>query len=155
MPERHLGGAQSQLAELSRPFPASVVESAPGKYGTFVNHAVVTERALATVGPFSLEVRELIRDSDGTLTGCLVTVTAVIDGRTVSITEVGDVENPENAKTDGERCKLAVSDGIKRAWARLGLGSHLWSGGDRLHRALVGRAERTSPSTSPKEGSRE
>jgi len=120
-----------QLTRLSRPFPAKYVKQPPqGKYGPYVPHDVVTQALLAIVGPYSLEIGEVFNGDDGKIEGCLVTLVVRIDGETVAITEVGDVERPDNWKTQGARLKDAISDGLKRAAMRVGLGLHLWSGGD-------------------------
>ena len=121
----------SQLYELSRPFPPKLVHKAPaGKYGDYVAHSTVTERLLSICGPFDLEVVQTLSDPDGTLTGAIVALTVLVDGRLVTIQEIGDVENPSNHKTNGSRMKDAVSDGIKRCAMRLGCGLHLWSQGN-------------------------
>ncbi len=117
----------SQLLELSKPFPPELVKPAPqGKFGSYVAHSTVTERLLSAVGPFSFGVMELIRESDGQVTGCLAELTVTVDGRTVTIREVGEVEHHER-HTDGSAAKNAASDALKRCAMRLGLGLHLWS----------------------------
>lgn len=142
----------SQLARLARPFPPKYVKKPPaGKYGTFVPHDIVTQALLAIVGPYTLEVRETLLGPSGKIEGALVTLTVEIDGRTVSITEAGDCENPDNWKTQGARLKDAMSDGVKRCAMRLGLGLHLWSGDDYfLHTQLSSvagdRQNQTEPS---------
>jgi hypothetical protein len=51
-----------QLRELATPFPPSLVHKAPqGKYGSYVEHSTYTERLLSIVGPYSTEVREILR----------------------------------------------------------------------------------------------
>ena len=116
-----------QLRELAEPFKGGLVKSAPqGKYGSYVSHSTITERALSIVGAYSQEVVREIYDGD-ILTGVVVRIHAVIDGEVVAVEEAGDVENPANKKTNGERLKDAVSDAHKRCWMRLGLGLHLWS----------------------------
>ncbi len=123
----------SQLADLAVPFPPSMVQSAPqGKFGDYVGHPEVTQRLLLHCGPFSFDIVEILREhtkrSDGEIiVGCLGKLTVVVDGREVSVTEVGDCENPHVKNTDGERLKDASSDAIKRCAMRLGLGLHLWS----------------------------
>ena len=118
----------SQLKQLAKPFHDSLIEQKPGQGDlSYVNHASVTERVLATLGPYSLKVEQLIFTPDGKVDGALVTVTVEIDGHTVSVTEAGEGDNPR-AKTNGALAKDAISDAVKRCWMRLGLGLHLWSG---------------------------
>jgi len=138
----------TQLRDLAEPFPAALVKKPPaGKFGSYVSHSTVNERALSIVGPFSFGVVEVIRGPAQEVTvhkgkpnehtypvreavvGCLATLTVDIDGRTVSITEVGDVEGAA-AQEDGANLKEAASDAFKRCWMRTGLGLHLWSQGD-------------------------
>ena len=117
----------SQLSELARPFPSSLVKQKPGKFAaSYVEHSVVVQRLLECVGPFTFRVDELIRDADGAVCGCLATLEVVIDGTPVVIREVGDVEHP-GAGNAGGNAKAAASDAIKRCAARLGLGLHLWA----------------------------
>ncbi|GAG18329.1 unnamed protein product [marine sediment metagenome] len=138
----------TQMQELATPFPSSLVkEAAPGRFGSYVPHSSVTERLLTIVGPFSYEVTEVIRgdapavigkkgtkDSPkfpkrkGAVVGCLGTLTVTIDGKVVTITEVGDVDEPA-MNNDGTNLKNASSDAIKRCAMRIGLGLHLWSQG--------------------------
>jgi hypothetical protein len=117
----------SQLSEIARPFPASLIKSKPGKFAaSYVEHSVVVQRLLECVGPFTFRVDELIRDADGVVCGCLATLEVVIDGTPVVIREVGDVEHPSSGNAGGN-AKAAASDAIKRCAARLGLGLHLWA----------------------------
>ena len=131
----------SQLHELSRPFPdAWIKPPAPGRYGSYVAHSTVTERLLSIVGPFTFTVDEPIRGHapkiDGknqtwpsrpdAIVGCVASLTVTIDGRQVTITEVGDVDEPA-MNLDGFNLKVAASDAIKRCSMRIGLGLHLWS----------------------------
>lgn len=118
-----------QLRELATPFKGPLVKPpAKGKYGSYVSHSTVNERALSVVGPHSFEVVELIFN-EARVTGVLGRLTVEIDGRTVVVTEAGDEEHPENG-TNGANAKNAASDAYKRCWMRLGLGLHLWSGTD-------------------------
>lgn len=129
----------SQLHDLATPFPNKYVSQKPGKFAaSYVAHDIVTQRLLEVVGPYSFSIDELIRDKQGDVVGCLATLTATIDGRQVSITEVGDVEPAGSAsKNDGARAKDALSDAFKRCAMRLGLGLHLWAGDSYyLHNAL-------------------
>lgn len=138
----------SQLRDLAEPFRGKLVKQPPaGKYGSYVSHSTVNERALSVVGPFSFEIVEVVRGWTDSVTvnkgkdtertypardaviGCLATVVAEIDGRIVTVTEAGDVEGAA-AQSDGANLKEASSDAFKRCWMRLGLGLHLWSQSD-------------------------
>jgi len=138
---------QSQLERLAQPFPQNSMKTKPdSSRAAYVPHGVVTQKALEVVGPYTLEIGGLIRGLapevpgkngkpgfpavQNAVTGALVTIKATIDGQEIAITEVGECENPAVRKTDGERAKMAISDGIKRCWMRVGLGLHLWSGDD-------------------------
>ena len=117
----------SQLSKLATPFSDRFIETKPGKFAaSYVPHGIVWKFLLGIVGAYDFAIDTLVRDADGTLTGCLCTLTVEIDGRTTSIQEVGECENPNNWKTDGARLKACASDGIKRCAMRLGLGLHLW-----------------------------
>lgn len=129
----------SQAARLAKPVPAAFVSQVPaggGRKADYVSHAVITEILLAVVGPFTWEVRE-VRDKTGAITGAFGTLRCEVDGRWVSITEVGDTTGQETS--EGGALKNAASDALKRAAMRLGLGLSLWSGADAyfLHRQLT------------------
>ena len=139
----------TDLHELSRPFPEHLIKPAPsGKYGYYVKHSAVTERLLSIVGPFDYEIIQVIRGRapavigkdytkedpkyparDDAVVACLARMTITVDGRVVSVTEVGDVEEPA-MNSDGRNLKDASSDAIKRCAMRVGLGLHLWSQDD-------------------------
>ncbi len=117
----------SQLSELARTFPESHIKSKPGSYSApYVDHAVINQRLLQVVGPFDWDVREFIMSPEGLIAGCVGTLTCEIDGRRVTVSEVGDVANPKPA--NGENAQIASSQAFKRCAMRLGLGLHLWSG---------------------------
>jgi hypothetical protein len=160
----------SQLRQLAEPFPESLIERKPGQGGgDYVTHSTVIEKALSIVGAYSISHVELIRGyapevvtspndekkrkvypaQDNVVVGALVTITCEVDGRMVSITEAGDVENPLMKATDGARAKDAISDAVKRCWMRLGLGLHLWSQENYvLHKVL----ERNEKAKEPRQG---
>ena len=117
----------SQLSKLAIPFSDKFIEEKPGAFkAVFVSHGIVTQFLLGILGPYDFSIDTIIRDVDGTATGILCTLTVDVDGRTTSIQEVGECENPSNWKTDGARIKACASDGVKRCAMRLGLGLHLW-----------------------------
>ena len=134
----------NQLYELARPFPKRLIHPAPkGKYGDYVSHSTVNEALLYDIGPHSFEVIELIRGHaeevkgqnqtyparDNAVVGCLARLICIIDGRTVTITEAGDVEQAA-MNNDGRNAKDASSDAYKRCAMRAGKGLHLWSGSE-------------------------
>ena len=132
----------SQLRELARPFQGKYVKPAPqGKYGDFVSHSTINERLLQAVGPFSFELVQVVRGHAeeiktskktyaaraDAVVGVVARLTVNIDGREVSIEEVGAEDSPA-MKGDGDNLKTSMSDALKRCAMRLGLGLHLWSG---------------------------
>jgi len=119
----------NQLTALAVPIPSRFVKKPPaGKHGDYVPHDVITQKALAIVGPHSFEIVQLIEDG-GLVVGVLGRLTVTIDGREVSVVEVGDEEHPDQGNS-ASNAKKAASDAYKRCWMRLGLGLHLWSGQD-------------------------
>jgi len=55
----------SQLHELSKPFPASLVKQKPGKFAAaYVEHSVISQRLLEVVGPHSFEVKQTISNPE-------------------------------------------------------------------------------------------
>jgi len=116
----------TQLHELSRPFPESLVKTKPGKFAAaYVEHSVISQRLLEVLGPYTFTVDKPVMNPDGVVVGCLATLECMIDGDFVTITEVGDVEHPSG--NNGTNLKNAASDGIKRCAMRLGVGLSLWS----------------------------
>lgn len=130
-----------QLYELARPFPASLIKQKPGKFAAaYVEHSVISQRLLEVVGPHTFTVDKPVQNPDGVVVGCLATLTVEVDGRTVTITEVGDVEHPSG--NNAANLKNASSDALKRCAMRLGVGLHLWSQDNYyLDKALAKRAE--------------
>jgi len=115
-----------QLYELSRRFPDNFVHDNPSGYGDYIQHSVIRQRLLSVLGAYSTDIVETIYD-DGIVTGVILKLTCVVDGKEVSVVEAGDVEKPSNWKTNGARMKDAMSDAIKRCAMALGVGLHLWS----------------------------
>lgn len=124
----------NQLEALAKPIAKRFVKPpAQGKHGDYVSHDVIVQKALAVVGPHSFEVLELIYEErvfEGIairrVVGVLARLTVTIDGKEVSVVEVGDEEHPDSGNS-ASNAKKAASDAYKRCWMRLGLGLHLWS----------------------------
>lgn len=138
----------NDLTRLSKPVaPQFVKQPAPGKYGTYVDHEIINQILLLTVGPFSFEIQQVFYNPEGLLDGCTASLTATVDGKEVTITEAGDCEHAANKKTQGERLKNAASDALKRCSMRLGLGLHLWAGEQDyfLYTTLSSRGDTAQP----------
>lgn len=135
---------QTLLRQLATPFPPDMVRAAPqGKYGEYVPHTDVTQRALSIVGFYNFEVLEVIRGHaseivskahtwparDNAIVGVLCRLTIFPDGQPRSITEGGAEDNPA-MHNDGENLKNCISDAYKRCWMRFGLALHVWAGKD-------------------------
>ena len=118
---------ESELIELVTPFPDKYIRQKPGKANaSYVNHGVIRQRLLDVVGFYDWCIDREIYQQDGTLTGCIGTLTIRVDGRDVKVQGSGDVEH--NQGTNGANLKHAESDAFKRAAMNLGLGLHLWCG---------------------------
>ena len=67
---------RSDLERLSRPFPASMIQSKPGKFAaSYVAHSEVVQKLLSVVGPFDFAVTEIVRGPSGKIEGCLASLT--------------------------------------------------------------------------------
>ena len=103
----------SDLSELARKFPDSLIKQKPGKFAaSYVEHSVIVQRLLEVVGPFNFTVDKPVTNPDGVVSGCLATLECWIDGDYITITEVGDVEHP--GANNGANLKNAASDALKR-----------------------------------------
>lgn len=122
---------RSQAERLARPIPHRYVSQVDkGSYkANYVGHAVITQIALAVLGPFDFKAGDLILDPDGLVVGIYGTVTAVIDGQVRTVTEIGDVDDDSGKKhtNNGQRAKNAASDALKRCLMRFGLGLDQWT----------------------------
>lgn len=139
----------SDLRKLAQPFDDKYVHSNPSGGGTYVKHHVIVQRLLMVVGAYDYQVVAYIRgdvpaippNPDGNskrakegspalhdvIVGATCRLTVDVDGRSTTVEDAGDCEQPHNWPHDGARAKDAVSDAIKRCAARIGLGLHLWS----------------------------
>jgi len=118
---------ESELIELATPFPDKYIRQKPGKANaSYVNHGVIRQRLLDVVGFYDWSIDREIYQKDGTLTGCIGTLTVRVGGKDIKVQGSGDVEH--NQGTNGANLKHAESDAFKRAAMNLGLGLHLWCG---------------------------
>ncbi len=126
-----------QLQALAKRVPTKYVQIKPGSGGRqFVSHSEITQMALAKIGPFDQRVVEIIRNPDGIVDGCVLEITATVDGQTVTIQEAGDCERPSD--NNSANLKMGISSALCRCFMRLGLGLELWAQGHYvLDRALT------------------
>jgi hypothetical protein len=130
----------SQLHRLLAPIPPRFLTQSPHGM-TAVDHTWITQRLLEVLGPYSLQVAQVIEGGYSEVkgknrtwpggmgvVGAVVRLIVTVDGREVVIEEAGGVDNAAMIESDGERLKHAVSDGLKRCSMRLGLGVHVWAG---------------------------
>lgn len=123
---------ETQLQLLARKIPPHFIGD-NGRGFDAMDHTVVTQLLLRYLGPYSFEVTEVIYDQpkkggERIVTGVIGKLTVEIDGKKVTISEPGGVENAfNNIDGGGERAKHAASDAIKRCAMRLGMGLHLWA----------------------------
>lgn len=154
-----------QLYRLAKPFPRALIHENPSGGGSYVAHHAVVQKLLLTVGPFDYGITEVLRGDvaavlpnpngksqrakagspalTNVVVGALCTLAVTIDGRRISITEVGDCEQPHNWPHDGARLKDAASDAIKRCAARFGCGLHLWASNEYFLDAQLGERQPT------------
>ena len=118
--------SMEQLYELSKRFPEKFIHDNPSGFGDYIQHSVIRQRLLSVLGAYSTDIVEIIYDRE-IITGVILQLSCVVDGQEVSVVEAGDVEKPDNWKTNGARMKDAMSDAIKRCAMSLGVGLHLWS----------------------------
>jgi hypothetical protein len=122
----------SNHEELRRPFPADLISRLPASKGRpaldYVNHAAVTDRLLKYAGDWQFNVLERFEWN----TKCYVRVALTIDH--VTREEYGEDVDP----------KTAISDALKRAAMRFGVGLDLWSKEDL---GVEGQQDATVPIT--------
>jgi hypothetical protein len=130
----------SDLLKLSKPFQERFIKEKPGSFkASYVTHSCVVEHLLGIIGPFNQEVKEIIRGADGVVEGAIVRFTFTIDGDDIIIEEAGAVER--RVPNAGEAMKDCISDAVKRAASRIGLGTHLWSGNEYILHDVLSRRE--------------
>ena len=70
-----------KLLELLVPFPKDYIKEKPGKaQASYVQHGVVRQRLLDVVGFYEWQIDREILNSDGSLSGCVGTLTIFLDG---------------------------------------------------------------------------
>jgi len=118
--------SNEQLRALAKRVPARYIKQKPGGFkASYVSHSEIQQMLLAKLGPVDQRVIDFIRSPEGVVEGVLLEMVFPIDGRLVTVQEIGECERP--GTNNGVNAKNAVSDGIKRCAMRVGLGLELWS----------------------------
>jgi hypothetical protein len=116
-----------QLMQLARVFPDKLISKLQKKTHSedYINHSVITQRLLQVCGPFDWDI-EVIYGPEQKPIAVKGTLGIEIDGRKVSVSEIGTDQN-NAGKDDGDIIKEMASDALKRAGMRIGCGTHLWA----------------------------
>lgn len=117
------------LQALAKRIPDAYVEQRQvggGFNADYVSHGNITQMLLAKIGPFDQRIVQQVRDAEtGRIVGCVLECRFQIDGREVTVQEVGEVDRMQ--AHDGANLKNAASDALKRCAMRVGLGLQLWT----------------------------
>lgn len=112
--------------QLRAPFPPNLITKVDKGFGKVdtLNHAVVTDRLNQAAPDWTYDLTRFVEveGKDGMLH--LLAVYGWMEIGGVRRYEVGEVERPSSY---GDECKKAISDFIKRAAMRFGVGLDLWS----------------------------
>lgn len=116
----------TQLQSLAKRVPKSYIKQKPGGFAAdYVSHADIQQMLIAKLGmPPSQEITQIIRNAEGQVHGVVLRMVFNIDGQTVVIDEIGEVDRP--SQNDGLNAKNAVSDAVKRCSMRTGLFLEGW-----------------------------
>lgn len=148
------------ITKLATPIPEKYLQTVKkgGQELTYAPHGYITQALIATLGGYDLQVRQIIRGNiepimdrktgevrhpgrTDAVVGVIIRLIVQVDGEDRVIEEAGSCEHPQ-MKHDGDTLKDAMSDALKRAAMRLGLGLHLWCPeGYVLDRALKAQDE--------------
>jgi hypothetical protein len=115
------GNPEMRIA-LREPFPPHLISRVTKGSHTedYINHAAITDRLNAVCPGWTMSEPQWIKDDKGHIAGVVCSMTI----GTVTRWEVGDVDRPSSP---GDEAKKAMSDWIKRAAMRFGVGIDLWS----------------------------
>ena len=117
-----------QLQALAKRVPPAWIQTKGSFNARYVSHANITQMILATLGPTSQRIEQIIYNGD-TITGVLLTMTFNIDDVTVEITECGDCERPD-PDNNARNLQTAISGAYKRCAMRVGKALQLWCDDD-------------------------
>ena len=128
--------------QISKPWNKTFVKSVNKGFGNidYVEHTQVTQKLIALVPDLDITTDDVIYDtiedvngvSRKFVTGLRVILTGTVDGHLITREDYGMCdkpffhENPNKVQNNGQRIKECMSDGIKRAAMRMGVGIELY-----------------------------
>ena len=128
--------------QISKPWNKTFVKSVNKGFGNidYVEHTQVTQKLIALVPDLDITtdnvIYDTIEDVNGVsrkfVTGLRVILTGTVDGHLITREDYGMCdkpffhENPNKVQNNGQRIKECMSDGIKRAAMRMGVGIELY-----------------------------
>lgn len=126
-----------QMYEMVLPInPKYIKPPAPGKHGRYIPHWVISQAIMLAVGHYDFEIRDIMYgfvpahqehpELPNAVVGVMARMTVEVDGRRVSVDEVGSCDAAGFEHNDAERLKKATSDALKRCAMRLGVGLQMW-----------------------------
>ena len=134
-------GRETQI-QISKPWNKTFVKSVNKGFGNidYVEHTQVTQKLIALVPDLDITTDDVIYDtiedvngvSRKFVTGLRVILTGTVDGHLITREDYGMCdkpffhENPNKVQNNGQRIKECMSDGIKRAAMRMGVGIELY-----------------------------
>ena len=133
---------RSTQIQISKPWNKTFVKSVNKGFGNidYVEHTQVTQKLIALVPDLDITTADVIYDtiedvngvSRKFVTGLRVILTGTVDGHLITREDYGMCdkpffhENPNKVQNNGQRIKECMSDGIKRAAMRMGVGIELY-----------------------------
>lgn len=128
--------------QISKPWNKTFVKKVNKGFGDidYVEHTQVTQKLIALIPDLQITTGEPVYDkiedvngvSRSFVTGIKVRVQGTVDGNWVTREDYGMCdkpffhENPNKVQNNGQRIKECISDGLKRAGMRMGVGIELY-----------------------------
>ena len=134
--------SRSTQIQISKPWNKTFVKKINKGFGDidYVEHTQVTQKLIALIPDLDITTGDIIYDkiedvngvARSFVTGLKVTLTGTVDNKLITREDYGMCdkpffhENPNKVQNNGQRIKECMSDGIKRAAMRMGVGIELY-----------------------------
>ena len=128
--------------QISKPWNKTFVKKVNKGFGDidYVEHTQVTQKLIALIPDLHITTDEIIYDkiedvngvARSFVTGVKVTLSGTVDGNLITREDYGMCDkpffhdNPNKVQNNGQRIKECMSDGLKRAAMRMGVGIELY-----------------------------